>query len=140
MIMMKLEEFCWELKPVNKEKKQVEASYWWSSANGIKIRIQGNESGADEEYLETARIVFENWDKYHKWGMNHLNSMLKRDCKYYCHSVCFQEYSYGMDSTREGGFEMMFWEEEPNDDRYVNYVVQFSKNSGCDIGLRIFSE
>jgi hypothetical protein len=128
-----------ELKYVNKGKK-LEISYWQSIVDGIRVYIKGNESGMDEECLKTAQIVFANWDKYNNLGINHLDNMLKRSCKYHCHSLYFHEFNCGEDAfdTREG-FEMIFWESEPNDDRYVNYVVQFSKGSHCDCGLRIFS-
>lgn len=138
--MMNFDEFCRQLKYSEKEKKQFESSYWWSQVNGIEISIQGNETGIDEKYLKIARLYFENQDKYKEIAIKHLKCTLKFDYEYYCHAVCFHGYGYGMHNSRvkEGGFEMLFWQEKPDDDRYVNYVVQFN-NGGCIVGLRIFA-
>ena len=140
---MKFDTFKEQMTLIEKEKAQLETSYWGLGKGNnfvFDVRIQGDAAGADKEYLETARMVFDNWDKYHCIAIRELKRWLKQDYEYYCTSVWFHEYWYGMgnSSTEKGGFEMMFYQEKPNDDRYVIYVIQFAK-SGCDVGLRIFS-
>ena len=131
---MNFDEFCKQLKYYE------ECSCWWTRVGGVEIDIQGNAAAPDEKYLKTARMFFENQDKYCEIAVRHLKQMLKFDYKYHFHAVCFQAYCFGMNylETEEGGFEMMFWQTEPEDDRYVSYVVQFTKD-GHYIGLRIFS-
>jgi len=132
---MNFDEFCKQLKYCEGEKY----SNWRISVNYINFVIQGNSIEPDEKYLNVARMFFENQDKYCKIAIDRLKNTLKFEYKYYLHTVCFQEYCYGLNNlkTKEGGFEMMFWQAEPDDDRYVNYVVQFSE-SGWDCGFRIF--
>jgi hypothetical protein len=140
--MIDFDVFCEQAKYRENEKRQIESSYWtFTTAQFLKIAIQGDAIKMNDEYLTTARMVFANWDQYYKRAIKHLKQMLKPNYEYYCHLIFFHEYWYGRNITdvREGGFEMFFWQDKPDDDRYVNYVVQFTED-GCDIGLRIFSE
>jgi hypothetical protein len=134
---MDFNEFCNRLKYQEREQKLSCLSYWQAEAdNHVTISIQGDSEKPDKDYLDAACMMLGDLQLYHTRAIRHLERMLKPDYRYYCHSIYFHEYPYGI-LTRKG-FEMLFWQEEPNDDRYVNYVVQFSKN-GYDIGLRIFS-
>ncbi len=116
------------------------ASYWWTTLDGCEINIQGNANNCEEKYIKIAKLFIENSDKYLDKAVRHLKSIIRLDYEYYCHSVYFHEFCHGMSSskTKKGGFEMFFWQDKPDDDRYVNFVIQFSE-SGNDIGLRIFS-
>jgi len=113
--------------------------YWSLEIQGTPtIEIQGSEHKPDDKCIETARKALADLDRCISTAKKELNWMLKLNYEYYCHLIRFRDYEYGW-KVRTGGFEMFFWQEEPEDDRYVNYVVQFTDECKFRFGIRIFS-